>query len=392
MTTTGQKALRPTQTLPVRLGKALRSAYLRYNKANEKRAEDRDDVALHLASLAQAGRDAGWPIATLASHCGRTPEEAISPERLRQIIATRLAKAENEGTALPEVPEFPPRLRVVKEVPPPKNTRRALTDHEASELARLAPLAKQNTGSRPLDHPARAASVEFSDLIKALHDDNVTWGEMTGPTGLTIAGLRMRAARHGYGKGAPPSIAPYRGIALHPQAKPAVEPIATKAPAKKTASKSAASRPATRRPAAGPAARPGRTTAAKTAAAAEKPASTRKVTAAKTTAARPATKKVAATKPAAKAPAKVPVKTSAPAKATSTRTATKVAVSKQTPKITAAAKTPVKATDKAGTKRVASKVAATRPARATAAKKAVRPAAEEAAPAKKTASRSRRVA
>lgn len=32
----------------------------------------------------------------------------------------------------------------------------------------------------------------------------------------TASGIRMRAARHGYGKGAPPSIKGYRGVVIHP--------------------------------------------------------------------------------------------------------------------------------------------------------------------------------
>ena len=32
----------------------------------------------------------------------------------------------------------------------------------------------------------------------------------------TASGIRMRAARHGYGKGAPPSISGYRGVVIHP--------------------------------------------------------------------------------------------------------------------------------------------------------------------------------
>lgn len=32
----------------------------------------------------------------------------------------------------------------------------------------------------------------------------------------TASGIRMRAARHGYGKGAPPSISAYRGVVIHP--------------------------------------------------------------------------------------------------------------------------------------------------------------------------------
>src|SRR5690606_41443725 len=53
-------------------------------------------------------------------------------------------------------------------------------------------------------------SERFSRMIIRLHRRGVVWREIAEASGHTISGLRMRAARHGYGKGAPPSIAPYR--------------------------------------------------------------------------------------------------------------------------------------------------------------------------------------
>lgn len=51
---------------------------------------------------------------------------------------------------------------------------------------------------------------EISDELLALEKKDPL------PPQHTASGIRMRAARHGYGKGAPPSISAYRGVVIHP--------------------------------------------------------------------------------------------------------------------------------------------------------------------------------
>lgn len=223
---------RGTTTLPPELWKALESAYQAYNTANQERSKDRDAKAVSLAVLAAAGRKAGWPVRALAEPCG------VTPERLRQIIKDRAG-----GKRLPANPKFPkyepPRAKKDR-TPKSKIKRSNLTPEERSELKELAVLARQNTGSRPLNSPYRRASERFSRLIIKYHKRGVIWGEMADATGHKISGLRMRAARHGYGKGAPPSIAPYRRVVIHGQKKAVKAPEGqNKAPSKKASRKSA---------------------------------------------------------------------------------------------------------------------------------------------------------
>lgn len=193
-------------------------------KATERKAKNREERARRLANLAAAGRQAGWPVRALAEPLG------VTPERLRQII-------KDWGTGARVRPSFvkyaPPVTR--KAVVPKKTIKRShLTEVEATELTELAKKAPHNTGSRPLDSPFRKASEDYSKLLIKYHDRGVTWGEMAEVTGYTVTGLRMRCARHGYGKGAPPSIEPYRGVVIHPKK---VEDAAEGANAPKAATK-----------------------------------------------------------------------------------------------------------------------------------------------------------
>lgn len=194
-----------TTTLPSEVTDALASAYTAYSKAVVERSPDRPAVATHLANLAAAGRKAGWSVRALADPCG------ITPERLRQII-----KEHADGQKVTSV-TFPKFSRARKADDKPRTKRSHLSEADAAELKALAPQAKMNTGSRPLTSPVRKASEKFSRLIIKHHKRGVVWREIAEATDgqHTVSGLRMRAARHGYGKGAPPSIQPYRRVAIH---------------------------------------------------------------------------------------------------------------------------------------------------------------------------------
>lgn len=241
-TTPGTAAVLPQESRD-----ALIAAYQAYNEANqvrpgeienpearrkatERRDKNRQDRARRLANLAAAGRQAGWPVRALAEPLG------VTPERLRQIIKDWGSGARN---VRPRFPKYAP--PVTQKVVTPRKTivRSHLTKAEAKELRDLAKDAPHNTGSRPLDSKFRKASERYSALLIEYHDRGVTWGEMAEVTGYTITGLRMRAARHGYGKGAPPSIEPYRGIVIH--SKKVEEPVqAAKTPARKTPARKSA--------------------------------------------------------------------------------------------------------------------------------------------------------
>lgn len=175
-------------------------------KATTQRTKNRQAAAKRLANLVTAGRAAGWPVRALAEPLG------ITPERLRQIAKEFATSGRN---VKPRFPTYAP--PVEEKVVPVKKVivRTNLTTAQAKTLATLAKDAPHNTGSRPLNSPVRKASEEFSRLIIEHHKSGVTWREMAEATGYTVTGLRMRAARHGYGKGAPPSIAPYRGVVIH---------------------------------------------------------------------------------------------------------------------------------------------------------------------------------
>jgi hypothetical protein len=207
---------RGTAELPQHLQIALRDAYLAYHKVNVRsegstratKTKERDVAGKKLASLALAGRRAGWPVRALAEPCGD-----ITPERLRQIIRDRAPARLPAG--MPVFPKYERPRPAARPASRTKIKRSTLTEEEAAELARLAVTARQNTGSRPLTSQYRKDSERFSRLIIRLHKRGVVWREMADASGHTISGLRMRAARHGYGKGAPPSIAPYRRIVIH---------------------------------------------------------------------------------------------------------------------------------------------------------------------------------
>lgn len=250
----GQDATQAVTVLPEDAAAALKAAYGDYAQAVTERSNERAKAARKLANIAAAGRKAGWSVRALAEPCG------VTPERLRQII-----KEHADGKRVNV--KFPKHVAPKKPVPRPRIKRAHLTTAQAKELARLAPIARQNTGSRPLTGKGsefRDASEKFSELIKQHHTSGVTWREMSDATRpwtswpmddemLTairiaeergepdpyppthkVSGLRMRAARHGYGKGAPPSIQPYRRVVIHP-VKQAEDETPKKSPKAKTA-------------------------------------------------------------------------------------------------------------------------------------------------------------
>ena len=196
--------------IPAENSAALTDAYEVYRVAAAARNDKkRKDAGIHLARLISAGRKAGWTVRLMASHTG------VTSERLSQIVkAYDDGKPPRRGT-----PKFP----VLEPVKPkkeekPKSPRSHLTKREAKELLTLAKRASQNTGSRPLNSPYRKDSEKFSKLIIEYHERGVIWDEIAEASGLSFVGVRMRAARHGYGKGAPPSIKPYRRMVVHPVA------------------------------------------------------------------------------------------------------------------------------------------------------------------------------
>lgn len=245
----GQDAVQAVTVLPEDAAAALKAAYGDYAQAVAERSNGRAKAARKLANIAAAGRKAGWSVRALAEPCG------VTPERLRQII-----KEHADGKRVNV--KFPKHVAPRKPAPRPRIKRTHLTAAQAKELARLAPVAKQNTGSRPLDSEFRTASKKFSTLIKKYHSSGVTWREMSDATRpwtswpldeemLTaireaeergepdpyppthkVSGLRMRAARHGYGKGAPPSIQPYRHMVIHPVKQAEDEDTSTKSKGK----------------------------------------------------------------------------------------------------------------------------------------------------------------
>lgn len=158
-----------------------------------------------LASYARRGRERGWSLADLAEPLG------ITPEGLRQLLVRFGDAAEWSEGALPDFPTSTVTRR--RRRPKPVKPRPGEVDSDkAARLRLLAPEAAKTKGSTPLDAPERAASEEFSALIKSLHDDGHSWQQIADASGLSMAGVRMRAARHGYKAGPPKGVPAYRGV------------------------------------------------------------------------------------------------------------------------------------------------------------------------------------
>lgn len=206
--------------LPEDVATMLRNAYSRYREMVTDRAsgDAKREALRELAVVAKAGREKKWPYPEMAAACDMTAE------RLRQIVAT-LEKERPKPHISQELkdmfPEYvaPPhqRKRPTKQVR--KTKRSTLTEAEIKKLKELAPMARTTSGSTPMDSPVRKATRDFSKLIIKFHSRGVIWRELADVTGLSEAGVRSRAARHGYHNGPPPSIPPYRGTTIYKEAK-----------------------------------------------------------------------------------------------------------------------------------------------------------------------------
>lgn len=198
--------------LPKEHRDALATAYADHQNVLRSGDEIRKSKAKALAQLFIAARNAGWPNAAIGDACGITGTSA-----------SRIIARHGEGVEPATSPVFPkyaggfvPRNCAPEDRP----GARELTPDEAQELAELAALARTCTGSRPLNHPSRIASLKFSDRIMRYHDDGVTWKQIADAAGMKISGVRMRAQRHGYNSGPPPSIPAYRNVVRRPNPKP----------------------------------------------------------------------------------------------------------------------------------------------------------------------------
>lgn len=207
--------------LPTDVATMLRDAYSLYREqiANHASGDAKREALRELALVAKAGRDKGWPYPEMASACDMTAE------RLRQIVAS-LEKERPRPEISQEIrdmfPEYvaPPHQRKKNPAKKARKTKRShLTEAEIKKLQELAPLARMTSGSTPLKSPIRKATKDFSKLIIKYHSRGVVWRELAEVTGLSEAGVRSRAARHGYHKGPPPSIPPFRDTTIYKEAK-----------------------------------------------------------------------------------------------------------------------------------------------------------------------------
>ena len=235
-------------TLPSDVKEVLHRAYADYITAVERRSSQRLPKGERVARLLHAGHKAGWPNHALGDAMGITATSAaritkrFDVEDMPPLTRPKFPVYEDAGSSSSRATKS--RAKAA----------RVLTAEEKQELAELAALARTCTGSRPLTHPSRVASVKFSDRLKTYHTDGVTWQELADASGMKISGVRMRATRHGYNSGPPPSIAPFRNVVrghaddVVEEPAPVAEPkrsTAKKATAKKVAKPRVAAKPST---------------------------------------------------------------------------------------------------------------------------------------------------
>lgn len=206
---------RGVSQLPQEHRDALANAYADHQNALRSDDEIRERTAKNLAQIFLAARNAGWPNVALGDACG------ITGTSVSRIIARN-----GKGLSPAKEPKFPTYGGgfVPQHTPTPRRGVRVLTDEEKQELAELAALARTCTGSRPLNHPSRIASKKFSDRIMTYHDEGVTWSVLAQASGLKVSGVRMRAQRHGYNSGPPPSIPAYKNVVRQATRTPKEEP------------------------------------------------------------------------------------------------------------------------------------------------------------------------
>lgn len=196
--------------LPRDCAVAVHEAHLAY-RASTPRTEDHKRTGAALADIIHAAHVQKWPLPYLSEFCG------VTAERIRQILKA-YGPSRNRNAPKPDVPVKFPAYERPRRRPTQRKSRREsfLTPKEAAELLELSEIARKNTGSRPLNSPERRASKAFSARLMKYHERGVVWGDLAEASGLTISGVRMRAARHGYGNGTPPTVQPYRNISIHP--------------------------------------------------------------------------------------------------------------------------------------------------------------------------------
>lgn len=225
--------------LPDDVATMLRDAYSHYREMVTNRAsgDAKREALRELAVIAKAGREKKWPYPEMAAACDMTAE------RLRQIVAT-LDKERPRPQVSQELkdqfPDYvaPPHQRKKQPARRVRKTKRStLTEAEIKKLQELAPLARTTSGSTPMNSPVRKATKEFSKLIIKFHSRGVIWRELAEVTGLSEAGVRSRAARHGYHNGPPPSIPPYRDTTIYKEAKVKKRQQTAQAKAEKEAAK-----------------------------------------------------------------------------------------------------------------------------------------------------------
>lgn len=132
-----------------------------------------------------------WPLTgKVAKHVETVRELRREQSKLR----TERKAIPNETRAL--------RLKIRSASKP--NSKKSRSEEELDQFrARIAELEsrREEINSRMLEISEELLRLEEKDPLPPQH---------------TASGIRMRAARHGYGKGAPPSIKGYRGVVIHP--------------------------------------------------------------------------------------------------------------------------------------------------------------------------------
>ncbi|WP_286347377.1 hypothetical protein [Frondihabitans sucicola] len=196
--------------------KRISAAYRKFNAQ-----KDHFDTPKHLASwrdlvtIIESARAQGWPFNALGEMIG------LSGEGVR-VTSLRYRSHTDDETELPVV-DFPVYQRPPRgKSPKPKTAARpvgVISPEEAEALKALGPIAKLAKGSTPLESDIRKKSEAFSKLVMELKDRNIKWADIADATegSHTVAGLRMRVARHDHGDrwSVPPSIRAYRRVNIH---------------------------------------------------------------------------------------------------------------------------------------------------------------------------------
>ena len=195
----------PEVALDGPFAEALANAYSEYVRAATAWQADpraHSQAAQRLGTALRVAHERRWPWALLGAHV------SISATR-----ASQLARPVPPGTAapawLPELADYQDELAQARaERLAAGQQKPHLSEPEKAEIAELARLATRNAGGVPLGDPRRVASERFSTLLASAHNRGVTWRELSAASGLTVAGLKARVARHGLGGQVPK----YKGV------------------------------------------------------------------------------------------------------------------------------------------------------------------------------------